>query len=171
MRWNWVRVILHVDQRPKQNHTDENLPAHPQELYLLGKELGPMLNQENIQSPIMKCRRNWFVFFVMEVYLETTMAREMGSPRHVPNRRRRTREGPEPACVQTPARGGGTCRSIPPVSREGGRAAQKGWMVRVRQSSPIPAQASGQWSSKKILKTSKWHTRKQFSRFRFGTSY
>ena len=30
------------------------------------------------------------------------MAREMGSPRHVLNRRRRTREGPDPACVQTP---------------------------------------------------------------------
>ena len=29
-------------------------------------------------------------------------ARGMGSPRHVCNRRRRTREGPEPACVQTP---------------------------------------------------------------------
>ena len=28
------------------------------------------------------------------------MAREMGSPRLVLNRRRRTREGPEPACVQ-----------------------------------------------------------------------
>ena len=27
-------------------------------IYLLEKELGPMLNQENIQSPIMKCRRN-----------------------------------------------------------------------------------------------------------------
>ena len=45
-------------ERPKQNHKNEILPAHPQELYLLGKELGPMLNQENIQSPIMKCRRN-----------------------------------------------------------------------------------------------------------------
>ena len=30
------------------------------------------------------------------------MARGMGSPRQVHNRRRRTREGPEPACVQTP---------------------------------------------------------------------
>ena len=30
------------------------------------------------------------------------MAREMGSPRQVHNRRRRTRKGPEPACVQTP---------------------------------------------------------------------
>ena len=50
------------------------LPAHPKELYLLGKGLGPMLNQENIQYPIMKCRRNWFVF-VMKVYLETRMER------------------------------------------------------------------------------------------------
>ena len=30
------------------------------------------------------------------------MAWRMGSPRHAANRRRRTREGPEPACVQTP---------------------------------------------------------------------
>ena len=43
--------------KPKQNHKDENLPALPQEPYLLGTELGPMLNQENIQSPIMRCRR------------------------------------------------------------------------------------------------------------------
>ena len=37
-------------------------------------------------------------------------ARGMGSPRHVWNRRRRTRKGPEPACVQTPYRWGDTCR-------------------------------------------------------------
>ena len=30
---------------------------------------------------------------------DATVAREMGSPRHAVNRRRRTREGPEPACV------------------------------------------------------------------------
>ena len=30
------------------------------------------------------------------------MAREMEAPRHVQNRRQRTREGPELACVQTP---------------------------------------------------------------------
>ena len=34
------------------------------------------------------------------------MAREMGSPRKVRNRRRRTREGPEPACVQRPLQSG-----------------------------------------------------------------
>ena len=34
------------------------------------------------------------------------MARGMGSPRQVHNTRRRTREGPEPACVQTPLHGG-----------------------------------------------------------------
>ena len=33
------------------------------------------------------------------------MAKGMGSPRHVHDRRRRTREGPEPACVQTPLHG------------------------------------------------------------------
>ena len=32
----------------------------------------------------------------------TTVARETWSPRRAVNRRRRTREGPEPACVQTP---------------------------------------------------------------------
>ena len=33
------------------------------------------------------------------------VAREMGSPRHACDRRRRTRKGPEPACVQTPCVG------------------------------------------------------------------
>ena len=37
-----MRVILQADQRPKRNHKDENLPAFPQELYLLVKEFGPM---------------------------------------------------------------------------------------------------------------------------------
>ena len=64
------------------------------------------------------------------------MARRMGSLRHVHNRRRRTRKGPEPACVLSPVQQGwhtqgvkdestscrGTGVAIPPVSREGGRA-------------------------------------------------
>ena len=41
-----MQVILQADQRPKENHKDAILPAHPQELYLLGKELGPMLNPQ-----------------------------------------------------------------------------------------------------------------------------
>ena len=32
MRWNWMRVILHADQRPKQNHKNVLLPAPPQKL-------------------------------------------------------------------------------------------------------------------------------------------
>ena len=68
-------LVLRADQRPKQNHKDEILPALPERPYLLGKEFGPMLNQENIQSRIMKCRRNQFIFFVMEVYIEKTMER------------------------------------------------------------------------------------------------
>ena len=50
--------VLAFASRPKQNQKDDFLPAHHQELHLLGKDLGPMLNQENIQSPIMKCRRS-----------------------------------------------------------------------------------------------------------------
>ena len=41
-----MQVLLQTDQRPKQNHKDVPLPVHPQELYILGKELGPVLNQE-----------------------------------------------------------------------------------------------------------------------------
>ena len=70
-----MQVILQADQRPKQTHKDAILPAHPQELYLLEKELGLMLNHKNIRSPIIQCRRNWSIFFVMEVYLETMMER------------------------------------------------------------------------------------------------
>ena len=46
-------MILQADQRPKQNHKEEILPVHPQEQNLLVKEFGPMLNQENTQSPIV----------------------------------------------------------------------------------------------------------------------
>ena len=52
-----MRRISHADQRLKQNHKEENLPAVPQEQFLLRKELGPILNQGSIHSPIMKCRR------------------------------------------------------------------------------------------------------------------
>ena len=44
--------------KAKAKPQNEILPAHPQELYLLGRELGLMLNQENIRSPIVQCRRN-----------------------------------------------------------------------------------------------------------------
>ena len=66
---------LEADQRPKQSHKNAILPAHPQELYLLGKELGLILNHKNIRSPIIQCRRNWSIFFVMVVYLEKMMER------------------------------------------------------------------------------------------------
>ena len=65
-----MRVILQADRRPKQNHRNEILPAHPQEPYLLRKDFGPMLNQKNNRYPIIQCRRNWSIFFVMEAYPE-----------------------------------------------------------------------------------------------------
>ena len=37
---------------------------------------------------------------------ENCVAREMGSPRQAQNRRRRTPEGPKPACVLSPFRAG-----------------------------------------------------------------
>ena len=46
-----MQVTLQVDQRPKQNHKIE-LPTQPQESYLLGREFGLMLNQENFRSTI-----------------------------------------------------------------------------------------------------------------------
>ena len=43
------------------------------------------------------------------------VAREMGSPRLASNRRRRTREGSEPACVQAPF----FCARVAHAGREG----------------------------------------------------
>ena len=67
MRWNRMHVLLQADQRRKQNHKDVFLPAHPQKLYLLGKELGPIVNHKIIRPPIIQCRRNWSISFVMVV--------------------------------------------------------------------------------------------------------
>ena len=106
-----------------------------------------------------------------------TLARRMGSPRRDVNRRRRTREGPEPACVQTPFGASGwhtqgeegelmSCHGTvqsawqkPPVSREGGRAGlpvrvSGRHVVRGRQSSPIlevrPGNRQGWWKRSKF---------------------
>ena len=75
MRWDWMHVLFRADQRLKHNHKDVFLPVHPQKLYLLGKELGPMLNRKIIRPPIIQCRRNWSIFFVMVVFLEKMMER------------------------------------------------------------------------------------------------
>ena len=55
------------------------------EISCLTREILKMLNQYAVDNPR---------------YQSTSVARRMGSPRHAKNRRRRTREGPEPACVQ-----------------------------------------------------------------------
>ena len=70
-----MQVILQADPRPKQNHKDAILSAHPQGLYLLGREHGLMSNQENNRYPIIQCERNWSIFFVMEAYMETMVER------------------------------------------------------------------------------------------------
>ena len=58
-----------------KNHKDAILQAHPQKLFLLGKELGPILNHKIIRPPIIQCRRNWSIFFVMVIYLKKKMER------------------------------------------------------------------------------------------------
>ena len=70
-----MRVILQADRKPKQNHKDDNLPILPQELFQLVKDVGLMLDQENIHPPVMRCRRDWFIFFVMENRFEKIMER------------------------------------------------------------------------------------------------
>ena len=104
----------------------------------------------------------------------------MESPRHAHDRRRRTREGPEPACVQTPfmlsgwhTQGGkdeltscrGTVQSAwqkPLVRRKGGRAGLPAsvsgrHVVRGRQSSPTPEVRLGEQA--RLVKTVKIQVR------------
>ena len=72
------------------------------------------------------------------------MARRVGSPRHVRNKRRRTREGPEPdVCANTLVAGWHTQGKGELTSfRSAVKSAWFSHVVRGRQSSPIPAQAS-----------------------------
>ena len=50
LRWKRMYLLLRADQRLKQNHKDVFLPAHPQKLYLLVKELG-LIEQEEYSLP------------------------------------------------------------------------------------------------------------------------
>ena len=70
-----MRVILRAEQRLKQNHEDELLLAHLQELYLSVKVFGLILSQEPNRISLSQCRNNWVLFFVMVIYLEKMMER------------------------------------------------------------------------------------------------
>ena len=54
MCWDWMWVILQADQRQKQNHRNEILPAHAQESYLLGRELG-LIDVETGKQSLSDC--------------------------------------------------------------------------------------------------------------------
>ena len=62
LRWKRRYLLLHADQRPKQNHEDALLPAHPQELYPSRKESGLMLSQKIILQSLTQCQNNWTLF-------------------------------------------------------------------------------------------------------------
>ena len=57
MRYNWMRKILHADQRLKQNPKEENLLALHQESFPWKEGIGLILNQGNILSLRTKFRR------------------------------------------------------------------------------------------------------------------
>ena len=72
---------------------------------------GDMIRADHkILSEESESRNNLRYAEVVQDLAAQWLAREVGSPRHVRNRRRRTREGPEPACVQIPWCWGGTRR-------------------------------------------------------------
>ena len=50
MHHNWMRKILHADQRQKQNHKEENLLALHQESFPWKGGIGLILSQGNILS-------------------------------------------------------------------------------------------------------------------------
>ena len=64
IRYNWMRKILHVDRRQKQNHKEENLLTLHRESFSLKKGIGSILSQGNIFFPIMWHRRKYSIFFV-----------------------------------------------------------------------------------------------------------
>ena len=68
-------LLLRVDQRLKRNHEDVLLPAHLQDLYPSGKELGLILSQKIIRQSLTQCQNNQVLFFVMVIYLEKMMER------------------------------------------------------------------------------------------------
>ena len=58
-----MQVILQADQRPKQNHKDEILPAHPQKLYLFGERTWTDIEPQDyssIENPVSKKLINLF---------------------------------------------------------------------------------------------------------------
>ena len=50
-------LLLRSDQRPKENHEDELLPAHLEEPYLSAKDLGLILSQKLICLSITQCQK------------------------------------------------------------------------------------------------------------------
>ena len=65
--FSWLKQNGHESEQQETSETqfeqyalrlNASLPAHPQELFLLERELGLTLNQENIRSTIIQCPRN-----------------------------------------------------------------------------------------------------------------
>ena len=72
--WN-SRKPLHVTQTFETKILRLEWFAQVNLISVAPPQFGLILNHKNIRSPIVQCRRNWSIFFVMEVYLETMMER------------------------------------------------------------------------------------------------
>ena len=76
IRWNWMRVIVHVDQRLKQNHKRRE-PCrfvHKNNTYW-GKNLDRCWTRRIFNLRLRSVEEINWIFFVMGVYLEKTMER------------------------------------------------------------------------------------------------
>ena len=77
LRWKRMYLLLRATQRLKQKPQRRISASLSTKTVSIGerKELGPILNHKIIRPQIIQCRRNWSIFFVMAVYLETMMER------------------------------------------------------------------------------------------------
>ena len=84
-RNSWSRLWVTRRESCSSFSTEQNHPEHPL--------------QEKVSLEEMKAHKE--DRFFREKQIAFLMAREMGSPRQVKNRRRRSRKSPEPSCAQT----------------------------------------------------------------------
>ena len=112
-----------ITRAPCKKYTGEAVPR--------AEKFGDLITADHkVLNEESESRNNRRYAVVVQDLVTQWMAREMGSPRHVHNWRRRTREGPEPGCVLAPMSGGWrtqgvkgeftSCR-VPPVRRKEGR--------------------------------------------------
>ena len=75
MRWDWMHVLLRADQRLKHNHKDVFSASSSTKTIPIGERTWTDVEPQDYSPPIIQCRRNWSIFFVMVVFFEKMMER------------------------------------------------------------------------------------------------